>query len=296
MPDMKTLFKTSSFFHTSTLVEDRMFHSEYQSLAAVAAIASIAVLISSLQSLSLFSEYADSGLFSWHIHRTRNAGLMASPFLDLYDCLFQYPSVLGLFVFRVVCAAAVLFTLGHPRTLAIVCGLISLTAILLSVRGPDGENGADEMMLITFVALTIVLVSPHPWVWRCGLLFLAGQLLLAYCTSGYIRIREKTWRDGSALLVVLRQHTYGNRWCWSVARRYPIVARVASMSVLIFECSTPLALLLPMKLLLVFLAFGVAFHLLNAIIIGLNTFFWAFLAAYPAFIWSSAYIQRVMWH
>jgi hypothetical protein len=269
--------------------------SPYGCLEAVASLSSVSLLISSLQSLFLFRHYADSGLFSWRVQRTRHPGLLRSPFLRVYDRLFSYPAILWLFTLRVILCAAVFFLLQHRNALQGICTLIAFVSIVLSIRGPDGENGADEMTLIMFVSLSIVLASPDEWVWKCGLFFVAGQLLLAYCTSGYIRIRESTWRDGSALLVVLRQHTYGNRWFWLRARRHPGWNRWMSRTVLLYECAIPIVFFIPMKFVYFFLAFGVIFHVLNAVVMGLNTFLWAFVAAYPALLWSSAYVHEHLW-
>ena len=43
-----------------------------------------------------------------------------------------------------------------------------------------------------------------------------------------------------------------------------------------------------MWLLILFLAWGVVFHIANAFTMGLNTFFWSFLATYPALLY--------LWH
>lgn len=171
------------------------------------------------------------------------------------------------------------------------CAGIALTSVLLTLRGPDGKNGADQMTKIIFTSLALALFSPDVRLWRCEIVFLSAQLCLAYFTSGFLRIQEQGWRSGSALLTVLRQHTYGNYFCWTVARSHPVLTRIASCSVLIFECIFPLALLLPTKALVIFLGFGILFHLMNAVIIGLNTFVWAFVAVYPAFLWTSLSIH-----
>jgi hypothetical protein len=48
-----------------------------------------------------------------------------------------------------------------------------------------------------------------------------------------------------------------------------------------FEMSAPLALFVPLHLVLVFAFAGVTFHVVNALLMGLHNFVWAFLAAYP---------------
>ena len=57
-----------------------------------------------------------------------------------------------------------------------------------------------------------------------------------------------------------------------------------SWSVILFETLFPLALIVPQGLLIVVLGGGLIFHLSTAILMGLNTFVWSFVAAYPSLI------------
>ena len=155
---------------------------------------------------------------------------------------------------------------------------------------------AHRMTKITFASLALALATSNVLVWRGELFFLTGQLMLAYATSGYLRIGESTWRSGEALLLVLRQRTYGNRRMWELLRNSPHLLRIASMSVLLFECLIPVSIFLPLKWLVVFVVFGILFHIVNAFIIGLNTFLWDYLALYPALIWYSLFLHARLLH
>jgi hypothetical protein len=269
-----------------------MIYSAYSCLQLVTLLGSVAVILSSCESISLRTHYRNQGLFSWRVHRMRSARTVHSPFIRVYDQLFTYPAVIYLLAFRVTCCLAIPFAITHRYALASICGAIAFMSILLSIRGTDGKNGADEMSKITFLSLMIAFFSSHPLLWKIEIFFLAGQLCIAYVTSGYLRIQEESWRDGSALLLVFRQRTYGNKLCWTIGRRCPRAVQAASMSVLLFECTFPFTLFLPRYMLMPILAFGIAFHVANAIIIGLNTFLWAFVALYPAFLWAAMYTQQ----
>jgi uncharacterized membrane protein (DUF485 family) len=63
------------------------------------------------------------------------------------------------------------------------------------------------------------------------------------------------------------------------------LARAATLAVLAWECAFPLVLVLPAPFAYVMLALGVLFHVTNAVVMGLNTFVWSFVATYPAVIW-----------
>jgi hypothetical protein len=51
-------------------------------------------------------------------------------------------------------------------------------------------------------------------------------------------------------------------------------------------------LFLPPRACILVLCFGVSFHLGIAMVLGLNTFFWSFVAAYPAILWVSHSMYR----
>ncbi|HEX5656879.1 MAG TPA: hypothetical protein VFX59_06775, partial [Polyangiales bacterium] len=94
------------------------------------------------------------------------------------------------------------------------------------------------------------------------------------------KLRERSWRDGSALPSLLAAPQYRD-----APLQVPL-ARLAGYAVITFELGFPLALV-DARLALGFTAFGTLFHLLNARVLGLNRFLWAWLAAYPAlFAWT----------
>jgi hypothetical protein len=63
---------------------------------------------------------------------------------------------------------------------------------------------------------------------------------------------------------------------------FPWILNLSSSLVMLFEMSFPLVLVKP-ELRPVYFAAGLAFHLANYFLFGLNRFFWIWLAAYPAF-------------
>ncbi|MEL6536471.1 MAG: hypothetical protein AAFQ98_13730, partial [Bacteroidota bacterium] len=62
----------------------------------------------------------------------------------------------------------------------------------------------------------------------------------------------------------------------------PKVQQVLTWSTLLFELLFPLFLFTPYPYAWVFLAEGVLLHGSIALLMGLNSFFWAFIATYPA--------------
>ena len=156
-----------------------------------------------------------------------------------------------LFWLRLVASLA-LFITASP----VLVWLLLLTTVLTAVRFGGTLNGGSDYM--TVVALSSLLV---PW----GQTYLAVQLTLSYFVAGLVKIRHRDWRNGSAL-----------------TRLTGLPAQLA-WPVLIWECTFPLAWL-NHTFCLAYLAVGVVFHLANTKILGLNRFFWVWLAAYPSLL------------
>jgi hypothetical protein len=136
------------------------------------------------------------------------------------------------------------------------------------------NGGSDAMTLVVLLGLALA----RSFDTRLGLAYIAAQLVLSYFLAGVFKLRDPRWRDGSALPALLSAPQY---------RTTPVrVPRVAAYAVLGFECSFPLALL-DVRLCATYAVIGLVFHALNARLLGLNRFLWAWLAAYPAlFAWS----------
>lgn len=86
---------------------------------------------------------------------------------------------------------------------------------------------------------------------------------------------------------------YGNPWMAVPFTQRPTVAKLAARALIAFECSFPLVLILPDHYSLLLLALGISFHLTAAVLMGLNTFFWAFVATYPAVMFCSSVIRHL---
>ncbi len=144
------------------------------------------------------------------------------------------------------------------------------------------NGGADKMVLLVISCL----LAAHwlPALAPVALGYLGVQLTLSYFVSGWVKLRNRTWRSGNALSQVFAYSAYPSSEAlrhWSV--HYGVM-RIASLGVIWFEVLFPLSLLHPVAL-YVALCVGLAFHLANAILFGLNRFVWAWLSAFPALIW-----------
>lgn len=164
---------------------------------------------------------------------------------------------------------------------AVLPWLALVLALLQAARFRGNFNGgSDAMTLVVLLGLAV----GRTFSASAGLGYIAAQLVLSYFLAGCWKLRERAWREGSALDRLLALPQY---------RSTPLLlpaSRWLGYGVIAFECAFPLSLF---GLALPFAALGLTFHAVNARVLGLNRFLWAWLAAYPAlFYWSAILSQR----
>ncbi|MFI7351551.1 hypothetical protein ACIBSR_35495 [Streptomyces sp. NPDC049936] len=109
---------------------------------------------------------------------------------------------------------------------------------------------------------------------------------MAYGVSGYAKLPSEVWRSGEALTGVLRTESYGDEKAYKIAKKHPALAKAAAHAVLTLECSFPIVFMAKGKLALPMLACMGTFHLVNARVMGLGRFVWAFGGTYPAILYA----------
>lgn len=253
----------------------------------------------------------DKGLMSWKITWLTTSKRMASNNnnqsnfqITFLGYIFGYPGVLAVISIRLLSAALllllsllVLLGIAHKdnnfiETILVL--LISIISIILVVRTPYGHSGADQMILILFVTISIAYIFDHVITALTeALFFITAQACLAYFTSGVYKARSESWRSGKALVNTFSSETFGNKTIARFLRKNHGVSKILANSMILFECAFPLVLLsLPiLHLTEVLLIIGVLFHLFNAIFMRLNTFFWSFVSTYPAIIYCASLLN-----
>ncbi|WP_175481312.1 alpha/beta fold hydrolase [Curtobacterium sp. MMLR14_010] len=116
----------------------------------------------------------------------------------------------------------------------------------------------------------------------------AIQASMSYTVAGLAKLAGPDWRSEKALLGVLRTHTYGSPVVWRQASRCPRIVRIVSMGMLAFECLFPFAYLPIAWVPRLFIGVAVAFHGLNAGVMGLGRFLPSFMSLHPAVLYTSA--------
>ena len=163
---------------------------------------------------------------------------------------------------------AAIFAFFDPTQVEVA--LMLLTTWVIAMRWRGTFNGGSDIM--TFHILGAWLVSLcFPGLERACTYSIAIQIVLSNLIAGASKSAKRDWRDGTALHVLMQRYGY---------QLGPASARALSWVTLLFEVSFPLAVIAPLP----FLIAGMLFHLVNAYAMGLNRFFFVWLAGYPALL------------
>jgi hypothetical protein len=162
---------------------------------------------------------------------------------------------------------------------------LALSSVLICLRWRGTYNGgSDYMTLLILLALSAARLGANdPRVVAISLGYVAVQSTLSYFISGVVKIRNPSWRTGRALAQLLNSPLYALPTRARGLSRQRLFCFLGAWAVLLFECGFPLAFV-ERRFCLAFLALAGLFHLINVYALGLNRFFWAWIASFPAII------------
>jgi hypothetical protein len=248
----------------------------------------VGVATASLEFVSLRREFAAGGVFDSQLLAGGDAPGRRRAVSGLLDTAIRNQRFVFWMGIRFA-AAAFLCIFGASGVLeTALLLLLLLLSLTVSLRAPFGLEGAEQMILIVLATLVIASFAPaNQKVQLACLWFISLQSCLAYVTAGIAKARKEVWRDGAFLASYLRTDTY-SRPVLSKLRMTSRVIRPLAIAVIGFECGFILSLIGP-RTAVVILAAGVLFHLVNAMVTGLNIFVWAFVSTYPAVLYCAGW-------
>ncbi|HEY1548363.1 MAG TPA: HTTM domain-containing protein [Kofleriaceae bacterium] len=238
-------------------------------------LAAIATAVAALELLAVRRALGDHGVFAWSVLRRELADAPA-PVRALADAMFGTRGT-SIIVALQLASAIALPVFGPAAWIAFACTL----AIAVRFRGTY-NGGSDAMLVVVLLGLAIARAG---WP-RAGLAYIAAQLVLSYAIAGIAKLGDPHWRRGDAFAILVALPAYGVPARLAALLARPVLGRLGAFATLAFECGFPIALV-NRTACIAALAVGVAFHLGNAIVFGLDRFWWTWLAAYPA-VWFTA--------
>jgi hypothetical protein len=246
------------------------------------------LVLQSIELLANARELRDDGLLGWRELRGRLFGPQGK-----LRWLHTSPSCLGFVASRALAAGTGLLLPFESPAMPAALAVLVATQAYCNHRFRMIHEGSDSMFLLGLVAVFAASLDPsEPRLHVAGLLFLAGQALLAYFAAGWDKLRAAPWRNGTLPTRALQFGAHRFEPLGHALARRPAVARALAWFVISLELAFPLAVLSPPSVFWVFVGAGVLFHAGVAFCMGLHGFFWSFLAAYPAFYYVNQMLLR----
>lgn len=257
------------------------------------------LIIASLEDLVRNQLFAWNGLLSWEVLKYANLRTMNGPVWKVIGRFQSHRSFRLLFVLRMLIAFAILVLLlngtRQPEILLPLVLLLLLIHLFISMRALFGLDGAHQMNLILLLGITFFyMTTPGSFAMECCILFIGGQAVASYVISGIYKIMGKKWRNGTAMSGIMSARIYGHPWLGAYLRHRPVLCKILCWKIILIETAFIVVPFAPPMVVYIFLGCGIFFHLLNAIFMGLNGFFFAFVATYSSVIYLNHYIRDLL--
>lgn len=248
-------------------------------------------MLNAAQWIASAAHWRAGSALGWDLQRLRTSRLYSGKWLAWAFAPQRFPFIPSLQF--VASSLLCLLPIGWFAFGALL--IIAGTNTLLILRSI--ADGADKMaMVITYGLLLQMLgaITAQPLLMLAGVLWIGGQLTLCYATSGVGKLILANWRNGAVPRGALSSYIYGNRMTHMVMR-YPVVALTIAWGVILIETLFPIALVAPLPVLAAALAGMAVLHMSIAFAMGLNTYVFAFVAAYPSVLMLAQYLKSFNW-
>jgi hypothetical protein len=245
-----------------------------------AMLVSIAVFLQCTELLILRPYWIRSGIWSWDTLKLEYSNLGQK----FFTVIFNEAGFFSVLMLGAMSSLLLLFTSNH-----LVLPLMFMTCLLIAKRFRGTFNGGSDYMTVLVLGVCSVTVL-FPKFKSLAFSYLAVQALLSYFISGLSKIKNKSWRNGTALTRLLTTSSYSVPLSLQAMSKNQKTLAVGSWGVIVLELLSPLVLVHP-KVCIAFMIVALCFHLINFYTLGLNRFVFAWAASYPALYWLAVYLQ-----
>jgi hypothetical protein len=268
---------------TSPIFTERSSMTPRLAIGLTCSLAMIGTAISSVEYLWLYRRRAfDAGGF-WPWLSMKADFYVRVPLV--VRCFDYDAAVYLLYLGRGIVAMLVPISLIFARSPVVPLAVVALMNVLLHYRVRWGGEGGDQMTSLVLICSIIAFAFLHiPEITLASCYFLGAQLTLAYFSSGTAKLFGQLWRSGTAFTKVMSNYTYGNQFVGLFLQRHAAVAKIMNFTVIGFQITFPLVLVIPVPYCYIYLMTGLLFHLGVAIAMRLNLFLYTFVAVYPCLV------------
>ncbi len=256
-------------------------------------LASIAVIVNAIEIIVERHQYGPRGIYNLEVLRTNKKWMMSKWIEPIYNFLFKYPNYIFLVSIQLVVAILVIshfFT--NQSTLFII--IILVVHLLSHLRNQYGLDGSDQLQIIIFACLLGFYATTDPLIQKYSIFFLCFQSLLSYLMAGIAKLFSSSWRKGNAIAGIINTESFGNKVLAQFLINNPLLSKLVCWWIIMFECIFPILIFTGIQNTILFILSGTMFHLSIAIIMRLNSFFWSFIAPYPAMLFFASEFQNFL--
>lgn len=220
-------------------------------------------------------------------------GRLVSRYLRGFD--FAYDGI-GAWVFKILILLCALLCIGlmlvglNPK---FVLAAIFLMHLLSYPRWRHFVSSDAPLFRAMLIGLMLHYFFPsNTIISQAGLLFIAAYLVLIYHLTAIQKLKSELWRNGQAIENFMNRFPFWRMV--SPAQNKPRgLIKVAAWSVMLFELCFFLGLIRP-EIALIFMIAGLLFHGVLSFTVGINHFFWTFVAGYPIYLCVSGRIPEIL--
>lgn len=163
-----------------------------------------------------------------------------------------------------------------------------ITNLLICIRFRGTFNGGSDMM--TFVLLTGILISlfgsSYEAIRKLGMIYITIHTVYSYFKAGLAKMGSSDWSRGRALPAFLGRSLFSDTQAFGQGLgKRNFLSTLLGLGVLAFELSAILLLIFPKLSVIYFIAVAF-FHFVIYLGFGLNRFFWVWMTAWPAVLFT----------
>lgn len=252
----------------------------HDTLILIGRLLGFAILLQSFEFINIKESISETGIWRWSELRSDYLFLPIQ-IQKILDWFMTPKHFMAMMILRFYIAlTAIIF----PHFILIFVFLF-LTTFFITLRWRGSFNGgSDYLTLIILLCLSVGFL--HPLLGKAALWYITIQVILSYFLAGIYKIKQKKWRNGTAVYGFVSSPSYSSPAFIIEKCKDPKIAKILAWMVILFELTFPLILIHP-YLTILYLTLGIFFHLGNFLTFGLNRFFWIWSASYPALYYCS---------
>lgn len=255
-------------------------------------IAAVAIVLTGMELVLARSELRPGGALDWRLLSVRPPVDRLDRFVRQarFRPLLEEPGIRIVGALDVALAAGLMI---WPRFFVIPAAAMAVH-IVLARRNHQSVDGSDDMLMVILGASVIRGLSSESVVQAACVLFVAGQSMLSYLTSGVSKAQSVTWWTGTGLRGTLTTRTYSEPHVAIAVARWPVLTRILGPFTIVWESLFSLFVLAGPIPAAFAILIALVFHVICATVMGLAAFLWAFGAALPAVFATSVWFANAV--